>query len=281
MDHRTTLVAEVARRIRDMIRSGELQPGQVLPTQKELASQFQVGFSTIREATQILASSGLIQSRPGKGSWISEDVSDALLSLESAEVRLGDLEIREAQESRALVEGGVVRLAAQRATPEDLERILGALGSMRESMYDDEGFASADAQFHMMVAKAAHNKLLEQFYSLSVKLFSELFSKAMVVPEGKLWANKEEVLARNEALFNAIRAHNPSLARRITADIMKDGSLSSGMIPTAHCRLGISQCVVWKPKKYRTSSRFHTTRQSIPCCAINCLARLILRSYSS
>ncbi len=60
-----------------MIVGGQLRPGEFLPPQRELAALFGVGASTMREAVQTLIAVGLLQSHPGKGTWVREDSASA------------------------------------------------------------------------------------------------------------------------------------------------------------------------------------------------------------
>ena len=60
-----------------MIVGGQLRPGEYLPPQRELAARFGVGASTMREAVQTLIAVGLLQSHPGKGTWVREDAGTA------------------------------------------------------------------------------------------------------------------------------------------------------------------------------------------------------------
>ena len=75
-----------------MIVGGQLQPGEFLPPQKELAVRFGVGASTIREAVQTLIAVGLLRSHPGKGTWVQEDSGVGLIHPEAVKARLGELE---------------------------------------------------------------------------------------------------------------------------------------------------------------------------------------------
>ena len=72
---RSTLVDDTADRIRQMIFTGQIKPGELLPTRKELAAQFGVGIATVHEAIKSLGAVGLVESRPGKGTWVSHNAS--------------------------------------------------------------------------------------------------------------------------------------------------------------------------------------------------------------
>ena len=133
MRTRSSLVDDTAAELRQMIVGGQLQPGELLPPQRELAVRFGVGASTLREAVQTLIAVGLLQSHPGKGTWVREDSGAGLIHPEAVKARLGELNARSLAEARSVVEVALTELAATRATEEDLTRIRAAMTAMRKT----------------------------------------------------------------------------------------------------------------------------------------------------
>jgi GntR family transcriptional repressor for pyruvate dehydrogenase complex len=179
---RSTLVDDTADKIRQMVFSGELQPGELLPSRRELAEQFGVGISTIHEATKALAAVGLVDSRPGKGTWIREDALESVIHPSIITNRFGQIDVETIYEARLMLEATLAELAAQRATPEDVSAMWTALETGQAVMADDDAFLKADWDFHMTVARAAHNVLIESFYRLSRTLLQDLISEAISLP---------------------------------------------------------------------------------------------------
>jgi GntR family transcriptional repressor for pyruvate dehydrogenase complex len=173
---RTTLVRDVAGQLREMILQGDVVPGEYLPSRKDLAAQFGVGVSTIHEAIQALAAVGLVASHPGKGTWVRDDALDTLIHPIEVEGRMGELDARLVYEARSVIEVALAELAAERATLDDLEAIWGALEAMEAARHDSAAFVEADLAFHLAVAAAGHNRLLEQFYHLSRRLLSDVIA---------------------------------------------------------------------------------------------------------
>lgn len=206
---KSTLVNRVTDELRQMILSGDLQPGDFLPTRKDLAAQFGVGLSTIHEAIQALSAVGMLESRPGKGTWVRPDVLESLIHPVAVRTRLGELDARKVYEARFVIEIALTELAAQRATPEDVERIWDALRAMEAQVEDDEAFVEADLEFHLAVAKAGHNELLEQFYHLSRRLLVEMISEMIGLPDVK-----ESALVAQRGVAEAITEGDPELARQ-------------------------------------------------------------------
>ena len=211
----STLVDDVTDEIRQMILTGEVEPGEFLPTRKELAEQFGVGLSTIQEAIQALSAVGMLESRPGKGTWVREDALDVLIHPEAVRTRLGELDLRKIYEARGAIEVALTKMAAQRATGEDIDRIREAMERMECSMDDDGAFVEADLDFHLGVARAGKNELLEQFYHLSQRLIREAIQE-MVGLSGV----KHESIPYQRAILAAIDQGDPGRAEEAAVEHM-------------------------------------------------------------
>jgi len=211
-----SLVDRVADEIRQMILTGQVQPGEFLLTRKELAAQFGVGLSTVHEAIQALTAVGMLESRPGKGTWVRDDTLDTLIHPAVIKTRLGELRARQVYEARFVIEVALTELAAKRATPEEIGQIWHALEAMEARVEDNQAFVEADLEFHLAVAKASHNELLEQFYHLSRKLLTELIGEMLKLPNVK-----EESIHIQRAIAQAIEQGDPDQARRAAVDHME------------------------------------------------------------
>lgn len=210
-----TLVDDVTHEIRQMILSGEVMPGEFLPTRRDLADRFGVGLSTVHEAIQALSAVGMLASRPGKGTWVREDALDVLIHPEAVRTRLGELNARKMYEARGVIEIALTEFAAERATPEDIERIRDAMRRMEASVDDETAFVQADLDFHLAVAKAGKNELLEQFYHLLRKLIVEVIREMLKLPHVK-----EDSIPYQRAIVEAIEAGDPAQAREAAIDHM-------------------------------------------------------------
>ena len=212
----STLVDDVIHELREMILAGEIQPGEYLPPRKDLAAQFGVGLSTVNEAIQVLSAVGLLESRPGKGTWVRHDALDSFIPVSEVKARLGELHARQVYEARSVIEVALTELAAQRATPEDIKQIWDAMMHMEETVEDTTAFVEADLEFHLAVARAGRNELLEQFYHLSRKLLFEVISEMLKVPNVK-----EDAIPLQRAIAQAIEQHDLRKARKAALAHMK------------------------------------------------------------
>lgn len=206
---RSTLVADITQELRQMILTGKVQPGEFLPPRKDLAAQLGVGLSTVHGAIQALTAVGMIESHSGKGTWVRDDALDTLIHPAMVKARLGELNARQVYEARFVTEVALTEFAAQRATPEDMERIWEALKAMEATVENEEAFVEADLEFHLAVAKAGHNDLLEQFYDLARKLLSEVITEMVRLPNVK-----EDSIRIQRAIAQAIEQRDLHQARQ-------------------------------------------------------------------
>jgi DNA-binding FadR family transcriptional regulator len=213
--HGNTLVDEVVHEIRHMILDGKIEPGGFLPTRKELAQRFGVGLSTVHEAIQALSAVGMLASRPGKGTWVREDALDVLIHPDVVRTRLGELKARKLYEARGVVEIALTEMAARRRTSEDVERIWDAMHRMEASVTDTDAFVEADLAFHLSVARAGRNELLEQFYHLSRKLIVDVIHEMVNLP-----GVKEGSIPYQRAIIEAIERGDSARAREAAVDHM-------------------------------------------------------------
>jgi GntR family transcriptional regulator, transcriptional repressor for pyruvate dehydrogenase complex len=205
---RSTLVDDTADRIRQMIFAGQIKPGDLLPSRKELAAQFGVGIATIHEAVKSLDAVGLVESRPGKGTWVSHNALDSVIHPSMILNRFGPIDVYAVYEARMALEVALAELAAEKATPQEIEQMLSHLAAAQEVITDDDAFVREDWDFHMTVARATHNVLLEAFYNLSRELLIELIRDVIRIPLVKQEASQ---LHLEEA--QAIAAHDVDAAR--------------------------------------------------------------------
>lgn len=148
-----------------IIVAGRIAPGEALPTEPQLAEEFGVGVSVIREATRGLAAKGLVQARARLGTRVRPQSEWHLLDPDVLSWQLAaepdhDL-LRDFEEFRLMVEPASARLAAERATAADRAEIGRALERMREALDSPEDYFAADLDFHTLLLNATHNRMLQ------------------------------------------------------------------------------------------------------------------------
>jgi GntR family transcriptional repressor for pyruvate dehydrogenase complex len=210
---RTSLTNDVIDALKVMILEGQIKPGDLLPSQTELAKGFRVGLSTVREAIRGLALIGVVDPQPGRGTRVSPDAPLTLRILEMVRNKAGEFDPFKVYEARMLIEEELTALAAERATAEDIAGIENALKTMRDSLEDDGAYAEADLAFHRAVADAAKSGLMADYHYIAHEMLSAAIPEVVKVP-----GIKENGLKQQEKILEAIRARDPERARAYTRE---------------------------------------------------------------
>jgi GntR family transcriptional repressor for pyruvate dehydrogenase complex len=156
---------QVADQLRELIMTGELTPGQRLPSEVGLAEDFGVSRATVREALRVLAAQSLIRTSKGSagGSFVTLPTVDYISSFVHANVNLltetEHVTLEELLEARELVEVPAARLAALRRTEEDVERLRATVPDETARLGTSEEF-TYNAEFHTCMLDASRNTLL-------------------------------------------------------------------------------------------------------------------------
>lgn len=167
---------QVAEQIEKRILDGELHSGDRLPTERDLAEQFHVSRTAVREAMKILAQRGLVDMRPGRGTIVIDGAHEAMqesinlaMKLKLGEVGGSDnlVEVRE------ILETEIAALAAARATEKEIDAMREAVKVMDESLNDADAFIAADNNFHEALAQGTQNTLILILVNSIVNLLSE------------------------------------------------------------------------------------------------------------
>ena len=149
----------IADRIGSMILGNELRPDDKLPSERELALQFGVSRTAVREAIKLLEERGLLQARNGRGAYVTIPTPEAVSSSLNVAYRMQGWNIDHLHEARWCLERFVVFHAAERATAEDIVKMEAAVRAMGESLDDADRYMEADAEFHAAIAGATQNPL--------------------------------------------------------------------------------------------------------------------------
>lgn len=152
--------AIVLAKIEEKFLSHQLQVGDKLPSERDLANLFGVSRNSVREALQILALRDVIEIRRGGGSYVKQSNTQFMDELSERLTVTDEHLIFEMLEVRSALEVEAVSLAAQRATAEDLHNIRKSLKEMAIFGKDEKAEAQADFHFHMHIIKASHNSIL-------------------------------------------------------------------------------------------------------------------------
>ena len=159
------LFGQVVEELGSRIVRGELQPGQPLP-ESELCRDLGASRTVVREALKSLSAKGLVDTRTRTGTRVLEATHWNLLDLDVLSWRYAAMPRRqffeEVFELRRMIEPAAAALAAERATPTEVEAIAQAYADMQTAEHESAASIDADLRFHRAVLAAAHNELLAQ-----------------------------------------------------------------------------------------------------------------------
>lgn len=204
-----TVSAQVARQLKELLDSGDLEPGQRLPSERELAARFGVGRPAVREALRELKAKGLlIAGRGSRGTTVAArsglDLAFPLGELAGS----GAERLVEIMELRVAIEVQAAGLAARRATLNDLRRLASIDVNPRNSNH-----AESDVSYHRAIADASHNALLRRLSNELVDLLHDhmpLILEVLYTQPGGSGA----VQRQHDVVLDAIRRGDEAGARR-------------------------------------------------------------------
>ncbi len=191
----------------DLIASGDLKPGQRLPSERELCKDFGAGRSSLREALRCLSIVGVLNARVGEGTTVAADGGKFLGKIIEWRMITEKHDIENLLEVRIGLEGVAAANAASRATQKDIERLEQLLSQMKEAIHDRKEFASLDLEFHITLAKASGNAFLIDLVSMIRSQLARGLTKVLLLPNAIPLSLKEHV-----AVFDGIKRRDPESA---------------------------------------------------------------------
>ena len=202
---------EIIEQIRRLVTSGHLQPGDRLPSERDLAERLQVSRASVREALSALEMMGLLEIRSGEGTFIRQVNAESVVAPLAWFLCMEKNTVLEILEVRKILEGQAVSLAAQRADQEDIEEMLEALQVMEHDLRTGQLGEKADHRFHYAIAQATHNKiLLRLMNAISDTMHQTLKTSRIKLYEGP--DMPERLYNEHVEIFKAIKEGNADKA---------------------------------------------------------------------
>ena len=199
------LYQQVANAIAESIREGTYQPGNRLPSERDLADDYGVSRPTIREAMIILEARGLVEARHGAGVYVT-DAPRPEVSAPRLEVSAFEL-----VEARRLIEGDACALAAAVMSDEQLQDLTVILNDMAEE-HDFGALADlADRRFHVAIAKASRNGVLVAMVENLWDLRYQPTCRDLLERAGRVRA--QPLVNDHQEILDALKARDPAAAR--------------------------------------------------------------------
>ncbi|MGE5677965.1 MAG: FadR/GntR family transcriptional regulator [Pseudomonadota bacterium] len=204
--------AEVFEQIKDNIISGEWKPGDKIPSENELGNLFGVSRVSIRSAIQRLCVLGLLTTRHGEGTFVSELSPDMHMNSLIPMLALDKTQVIEVLEFRRIIEIESVKLAAQRAQEEDIKELEEIVRMMKENAYDPKKFAEEDSFFHETLVKSSKNTIL---YKVNTIIRDILLSHQIKIQE---IMGPSLALMYHPAILEAVKKGDSELAAKLMAE---------------------------------------------------------------
>jgi GntR family transcriptional repressor for pyruvate dehydrogenase complex len=203
------LYEQIVQQIEDSILKGQLKEGEQLPAERELAQQFGVSRTAVREAVKTLREKGLVEAYAGRGTFITNGPTHSMRHTLDRMIRSGPSEGKvHLAEVREILEPEIAALAAKRADQETFAAMQEAISVMDGARLDAEAFIEGDLDFHLALAEAAGNPLILSLIDSIVGLLREQRMRTYFTEGGP-----ERGQYHHKKILEAIEHHDPQGAR--------------------------------------------------------------------
>jgi GntR family transcriptional regulator, transcriptional repressor for pyruvate dehydrogenase complex len=207
------LVTEIVESLAASIRSGDIKPGDKLPTEAAIMSRFDVSRTVVREALSKLQASNLVATRHGIGTFALEQVDPKNFHISAADFATVN-DVISVLELRISLETEAAGLAALRRTPQNLQAMQQALDAFEDSMKHDSDAAPSDFQFHLEIAKATGNR---HFADLMTYLGENIIPRTRINTPARAHQDRASYLrhvnTEHQNILAAIRSQDADAAR--------------------------------------------------------------------
>ena len=217
------LYEQLAEKIREQIVDGHLSTGDKLPNERELAERFGVSRTVVREALKTLKQEGLIEVRPGAGTFVVDATGEALTQTFGLMMSIGNRSLTDIIEIREILEPEIAALAAQRAKAKDIEAMERAVELMDANFEDIHKYAREDHSFHFALATATQNVIIPRLIASIVDLLDELREKI-----GTVDGARERGQEHHRQIIKAVQTKDPDAARAAMQAHLKQVRRDSG-----------------------------------------------------
>ena len=220
---------DIVLQFHSMIRQGTLSHGDRLASERDLAAQFKVSRSSVREAIRSLELQGLVISKRGSGTFISTENADSVLALMAASLNTGGEALRDIFEMRRVLEPAIAALAAERATDEDVGQMAAILEDQQRQIDSGETGVEADTAFHFALAAATHNSALFKVVSAVEDILQRSRDQSLQEP-----GRPQRSLASHRKILQMIRNRESAGAQQAMShhlEVVEPSTLATWPVP--------------------------------------------------
>lgn len=201
-----------------MIKNGTLKPGDKLLPVHQLAEQFQVGRSAVREALSALRAMGLIEMKQGEGTYVRNFDPSSLTKSLNNKLLMKKEDILNLLEVRKVLEVGAVRTAAAKRTEANLQNMKQWLDEMAKSIGDEKAGEKADFHFHMGIAESSHNNILLELMNHVSEMIAETIGESRRIILYGEQTTSERLLEEHQSIYDAVLKQDVELAQQAMLD---------------------------------------------------------------
>jgi len=209
---------EIVSQIERAIFDGELQTGDRLESERELAERFGVSRITVRDALRVLEARGLVHVKVGAsgGAFVSDTNVDQVAESISTMIQLRRMTLSGVAEARTVVETATSELAAERADAAAILRIEQTVDKGRSVVREQAPHTEVSMDFHVAVADAAKNELL----AATVAAYRDLLVQTL--HDMRDVRSAKTTQKAHEEILDAIKSHEPEAARKLMLEHLQD-----------------------------------------------------------
>ena len=205
----------ISEQIQQAILAGEWAEGSRVPTEDELASIFDVGRGSIREAITNLQMSGILVSSPGIGTYVSDNAIACIYNSQLAEMLNNPECSQDMVAARRILEPEMAAHAALKATQEDIDRMQAAIDKLKSEEGRND-WIHFGHQFHLALCETSRNRILNSFFIALEEPTRKMHPAASYTDEVKT-----KLIGEYEGILDAIVRKDPLLAAQLMRDHLK------------------------------------------------------------
>ncbi len=203
---RSSVVQRVIDRLTKAMLSGELKPGDKIPTEMELSEQLGVARNSIREAIKILVYIGVLEIRRAEGTFICNGFSESLIDPMIYGIILNQQNEEELHELRAMIESGVMHLAVEKCDEDEIKQLQERLINLKEMIMADDlnvdAVFKADNEFHDAITEMGHNSMISKINAITrVLTYSTRYESVKRMMES---GRREELYEAHDNVYRMI-----------------------------------------------------------------------------
>jgi len=213
-----TPVDKIIKQIRELITTGQLEPGDKLPSERKLAEKLGVGRTSVRDAIAKLEFYGILKTMPQSGTVVAGIGISALEGLISDVLKIEESDFEALVETRTLLETQAAKMAAQRRTTDDIIQLKNALDAYERKVKNGLPAVEEDLLFHLKIAEAGRNTVLKSLMMIITPDIVKNFTKLDVCKDGRFYRSLEE----HKIILEYIVDQKPDLAAAAMREHLKD-----------------------------------------------------------